>query len=282
LLSNSVLSNSVPLERPPHPLLRPYVDRFWWRVASDSVSGGSLSSSPPSDSAAASDAARILPDGCSDVLVDLAHGGASVVGAMTRATLVPSISSLSIAAVRFRPGAAVDFLGVSADELTDARVRVEDLPAPWLRACCREHAGPGAAVAALERMLLERLAVAPPPDPARRRVAHAVRALLRAPSLPIQELAADLGWTRQHLGRVFRRRVGLGPKELARISRLQRAVYRLQRAPDMDLARVALELGYFDQAHMARDFRELAGVTPAAARAASGSIFPIPSLWLEA
>ena len=106
----------------------------------------------------------------------------------------------------------------------------------------------------------------------------------RAPlgTIRVGELAADLGWTRQHLGRVFRQQVGIGPKELARICRLQRAVHRLQRTPDVELARVALELGYFDQAHMARDFRELAGVTPATVRAAAGSIFPIPSLWLEA
>jgi AraC-like DNA-binding protein len=184
--------------------------------------------------------------------------------------------------VRFRPGAAVHFLGASADELTDERVPIEELPAPWLEPCHREYASAEEAVAALERLLLERLAVAAPPDPSRRGVGHAVRTLLLSPSVSIRELAKDLGWTRQHLRRVFRHHVGIGPKELARISRLQRAVYRLQRAPGIDLARVALDLGYFDQAHMARDFRELVGVTPAAARAAAGSIFPIPSLWLEA
>lgn len=260
------------LERAPHPLLRPYVDRFWWRVASDSSSIGNASD----------DTARILPDGCSDVLVDLTRGSASVVGAMTRATVVASPASLSLAAVRFRPGAAMFLLGVAADELTDARVPVEELPAPWLRTCRREHASPAVAVAAIERLLLERLGAAPPPDPSRRRVAQAVRTLLLSPSTPIQELAGDLGWTRQHLRRVFRQHVGIGPKELARIGRLQRAVHRLQSAPGIDIARVALELGYFDQAHMARDFRELAGVTPATARSATGSIFPIPSLWLEA
>lgn len=259
-------------ERSPHPLLRPFVDRFWWRTPSVVAPHG-----PPSDTTA-----LILPDGCSDVLVDLARGGAYVVGAMTRAAVVPITPSFSLAAVRFRPGAAVLFLGAPADELSDLRVPVEELKAPWLDACRREHASPMAAVAALERGLLERLCSAPPPDPSSRRLARAVSTVLRSPCVPIQELAAELGWTRQHLGRVFRHHVGLRPKELARISRLQRAVYRLQRAPDVELARVAIELGYFDQAHMTRDFRELAGVTPAAARAASGSIFPIPSLWREA
>ena len=100
----------------------------------------------------------------------------------------------------------------------------------------------------------------------------------------IEELSCDLGWSRQHLARRFRAEVGVGPKQLARVARLQRAVDHLQRVPDrahaapLSLAGAAADLGYFDQAHMARDFRELAGLAPRDIRAARGSIFPIRSL----
>jgi AraC-like DNA-binding protein len=57
--------------------------------------------------------------------------------------------------------------------------------------------------------------------------------------------------------------VGITPKLLARIVRFQR-VFSEWRADPKRLSRVAAECGYFDHAHLVRDFRELAGVPPAA------------------
>jgi AraC-like DNA-binding protein len=131
------------------------------------------------------------------------------------------------------------------------------------------------AVAALQRSLLARLPAAALPD---RRVAAAVRELFGAGPPPVERLARDLGFSRQHLARVFRDQVGVGPKVLARIARVQRALRTLQAGPDTSLAQAAAEVGFFDEAHMDRDFRALVGVTPGQAQAARGSIRPIPSL----
>jgi AraC-like DNA-binding protein len=62
---------------------------------------------------------------------------------------------------------------------------------------------------------------------------------------------------------------------------LQRAIADLQRGPSVTLADAAIRLGYFDQAHMANEFRDLAGVTPIVARSSAGSIFTIPSLFAD-
>ncbi len=91
-----------------------------------------------------------------------------------------------------------------------------------------------------------------------------------------------IGWSRQHLTRTMRTQTGVGPKQLARTARLQRAVTLLQRRRRASVAEVAAAVGYFDQAHMAADFRELVGAAPRDAREASGSIFPIPSLFEDA
>jgi AraC-like DNA-binding protein len=251
----------------PHRALRPFVDRFW--VSSDG---------------AGAEPRRILPDGCIDLMVDLARGGYSVaVGTMTRAVLFQPRGAIRIVAVRFRPGGAVPFLRVSADELTDRMVEATEVGVRWLApASLMGFADLAHAARALERVLLNRLHAIPSPDPL---VAHAVSALFRPAPPTIEKLSGAIGWSRQHLGRTFRYHIGVTPKQLARVARVQRAVDELQRgsASDMpglqlSLAEAAVRLGYFDQAHMARDFHDLAGVTPFAVRASRGSIFPIRSL----
>jgi methylphosphotriester-DNA--protein-cysteine methyltransferase len=117
------------------------------------------------------------------------------------------------------------------------------------------------------------------PDPL---VAHAVARLFSPAAPSTSALAAELGYSRQHLRRLFLHHVGLAPKELGRIARLQRAVDHLQRFPAHALARAAVALGYFDQAHLARELRLLAGISATDVRAHPGSIFPIRSLFAGA
>jgi transcriptional regulator GlxA family with amidase domain len=113
-------------------------------------------------------------------------------------------------------------------------------------------------------------------------VDYAVGSLARSSPPSIGELAADIGWSRQQLSRAFHQTVGVSPKHFARTARLHRAIDQLQRCRNRGLAAAALELGYFDQAHMHRDFRELAGLTPGTVAAFPGSIFPIRSLFCAA
>jgi hypothetical protein len=100
----------------PHPALRPFVDRFW-------ITATETTPLPR----------RILPDGCIDVLIDLERSGRVLaVGTMTRAIVFEPRAAVRIAAVRFRPGGAVPFLGVAAAELTDRTLPCDDVGARWL------------------------------------------------------------------------------------------------------------------------------------------------------
>ncbi|MGL5825103.1 MAG: helix-turn-helix domain-containing protein [Nocardioides sp.] len=64
------------------------------------------------------------------------------------------------------------------------------------------------------------------------------------------------------LQRLTARRTGLSPKWLIQRRRLQEAAERLAGSGPGTLARVATDLGYADQAHFARDFRSVTGLTP--------------------
>lgn len=92
-------------------------------------------------------------------------------------------------------------------------------------------------------------------------VARAFRRLVAGGGdVPIAQLAGEVGWSARHLTARFAAEVGLRPKEAARVIRFDRVRRRI--APGVRLADVAAAGGYFDQAHLARDFREFAGVSP--------------------
>jgi AraC-like DNA-binding protein len=82
----------------------------------------------------------------------------------------------------------------------------------------------------------------------------------RTPS--VAAVAREVGWSRRHLTHAFSAEFGLGPKQLDRVIRFEQANARLRRPERPTLAILAAECGYADQAHMARDWRDLAGCSP--------------------
>lgn len=98
------------------------------------------------------------------------------------------------------------------------------------------------------------------PDPT---LAEAWRRLvLSGDSARVDDVARDLGWSRRHLANRFTAEFGVTPKQSVRIARFHRS-HQILRQPIVPLlADVAVRCGYYDQAHMAREWRELAGASP--------------------
>ena len=78
------------------------------------------------------------------------------------------------------------------------------------------------------------------------------------------EVARRFGLTHRRLIELFDHAVGLKPKEYQRVRRLRVVLASVRADPRPSWARVAHEAGYFDQAHMANEFRRLTGLTPSA------------------
>jgi AraC-like DNA-binding protein len=98
-------------------------------------------------------------------------------------------------------------------------------------------------------------------------VGWAWRRLIQAEgNLEVTALADEVGWSRRHLGHRFRQEIGLSPKVAGRVMRFQRSRNLLGRRPERrpSLAAVAATCGFFDQAHLTREWRNLAGCTPTA------------------
>jgi AraC-like DNA-binding protein len=191
---------------------------------------------------------RVLPDGCMDLLWH--EGRLLVAGPDTRAHVTAGAPGTWVG-LRFYPGSAPDFLGVPAHELRDLRVELADLwPVPEVRRLRSRIAGAPDPTTALEEVVAERAA---PVDPVLRALVTRLDA-----GRPVAATADELGLGARQLHRRSLVAFGYGPKTLARILRLRRALA-LARS-GVPYAETAARSGFADQAHLARDVRELAGL----------------------
>ncbi len=237
---------------------------------------------------------RVLPDGCIDVILrfgDSPRGQAAglgsqsfFVGAMTSPSVVWQVGRVDVMGVRFRPGGATAFLGLPANELTDLVVGLDDVWADAAEFLERtvalrvrdENASPGdgaRAVALTAReclcararaveSLLRRRAIAQSRDPLIGAAVDLIEA--GAGQLRMSAIEQRLGVTQRSLERWFLAHVGLTPKVASRIARFRAAAGTLRKDPAAPLAPLAVEHGYHDQAHLTREFRQFAALTPAA------------------
>ena len=168
--------------------------------------------------------------------------------------------------VNLTPLGAYRLFGVPMGELTNQVMDLEELlgrEAPLLVERLYEAGDWDARFRLLDAVLARRVEAGPEPSPS---VAWALSRIEETDGrVPIGALAAELGCSRRHLVSGFREQVGVPPKTLARILRFKRACGLLEQGDG--LAEVAYACGYYDQAHLNRDFREFAGISPTELRA---------------
>ncbi len=148
-------------------------------------------------------------------------------------------------------------LGLPAGALAEASHELADVIGPAgdrLWEALQGTATQAARVAVLDAALLRLLRLDDPLEPALRRAFA-----LLAGGGRVGEVAATLGWSRQHLARRFAAEYGLAPSLALRVARLERAHRRLGTA---SLGEIAAAAGFADQAHMTREFAALAGCSP--------------------
>jgi len=169
-----------------------------------------------------------------------------------------------------RPLGTRMLLGLPAGELADIDIPAETVlggVGAELHDRVRRASGWRERFAVLDEMLLGIMGrlVAAAPDVAPE-VGWAWHRLLRSAGLlRVSALAAETGWSSRHLTSRFRTEIGLTPKAAARVIRFTRTRQLLAAqavAGQLRLAELAVTCGYFDQAHLAREFRALAGCPP--------------------
>jgi AraC-like DNA-binding protein len=172
--------------------------------------------------------------------------------------------------VDFTPLSLHLFCGLAIDELPAPTVGLQELlgaEGRRLAEALEEAPDWESRFDLLDAAIDRRFAAARAPTPS---IEWAWRALAAsAGRVEIGSLSGRIGCSHRHLIAGFREQVGVPPKTADRILRFERAAHLVRAARPASPARIASESGYHDQAHMTREFRVLAGITPAAYRVAA-------------
>jgi AraC-like DNA-binding protein len=200
----------------------------------------------------------VIPDGCVDLI--WSDGELFVAGPDPVAVPARIAPGAQLVAVRFAPGAALQFVGAPLQAIAGQRVPLRDL---WGRRAGRftdalsmASTRPCDRIARLQHVIAQ---YGPPePDLAM----HWLFTQLDVAAAPSPaQLARELGLGERTLRRRCHEAFGYGPKTLARIQRLQRF---LSASGHSALLLRALEAGYGDASHLVRETRLLTGLTPRA------------------
>lgn len=170
--------------------------------------------------------------------------------------------------VNLTPTAARALFGMPLKELAGQVVALDDLLAPTERELVmqvREADDWERRFDLVDRLLVQRWLRSERPDAA---LHSALRAMLQRPErVRIGALAEALDCSHRKLIERFEDRVGLTPKVALRLARFERAISLLRQGGTRTTAELAAAVGYYDEAHLARDFRVFAASTPRETRA---------------
>ncbi|GAB2176130.1 AraC family transcriptional regulator [Dongia sp. agr-C8] len=266
--------SAIHISRPPHPILRPFVELLWASLPEGPVS--ERERMLPAVSAhlvirLGGRPVRLFADEADETGDTVSH--AVIGGVRDAAYLKDSSDPVPTVGAVFRPGAAGAFLGAPTDSFAGGHT---PLDAFWGGAVdsLRDELAAASDLArrldTLETALLQRLPRIRGVDPA------IVQAALLLQRRPVGRVAAALDWSHRHFIARFSEAVGLSPKRYARLARFGRVLLRLERQKETGLAEIAQEAGYADQAHFNRDFRDFAGISPGAYRKAGGTGRHVP------
>ena len=232
-----------------------------------------------SDLQASHNRERLLPDGTSELVIDLSEvprklydrndsrlyrefRGSWLSGSRADFIVIDVVQKTSMIGVHFKPGGAAAFLEIPADELTgrvEETDRILGRPMNDLRTQLLEEHSVDRRFALLERFLRERLTIPDRHDA----ISYAIRRLTDSPEVERTcAVAAELGISQKHFISLFRARVGLTPKKFCRVRRFHKALHEIETNRSLDWAGFAAATGYYDQSHFIRDFHAFSGLNP--------------------
>src|SRR5262245_22766919 len=231
------------LSHRPGPALAPYIEGLWYCDEYQPVQRHE----------------RVLPNGRFQIVIDLSAGPGAVAGLHSRCIIIEPTAIQTLMGVVFRPGGARAFFDEPASDfynkvipfdltwgpaVLQLRDRLRDAPVRQ-----KFDTLEAALLEAVERRRDTRRGL----HPAVRHALHEFRHSHHVRT--VGDVVKEAGLSRRRFGQLFREQVGMTPKLYGRLIRFRQVVREISAGGAVDWADVALAGGYYDQAHLAHEFR---------------------------
>lgn len=224
---------------------------------------------------------KFLPDGSMDLLIDLTESpkklfhneegtayttyNKSWLSGMKTEFILIDASVTSMIGVHFKPGGAWPFFNGPVAELNNSTIETDTF---WhseihaIRDAVLNNPSIEQKFFVLENYFLQKGKGKLEQNIF---ISYAIGQLQQSPQLwTIEQLAAKTGFTQKHLIHLFKKFVGLSPKQFARIARFQKVIAELEQQQSVEWTSLAYDCGYFDQAHFIKEFQAFSGINPSA------------------
>ncbi|MBP2830857.1 helix-turn-helix transcriptional regulator [Aquimarina sp. U1-2] len=94
-------------------------------------------------------------------------------------------------------------------------------------------------------------------------IRYAIDAIENSPTqINLSELSDKLGYSQKQFIQLFKKYVGLTPKQFHRVIRFNEILAAVENQETISWTIVAADCGYFDQAHFIKDFQSFSGINP--------------------
>lgn len=223
---------------------------------------------------------RVLPNGASQLIINLGsnkfchfegadnnegrkYSSVIIAGIHTGNIFLDSYSRLSTMGVILRPGALPALFDIASDEFKNQIVALESIVGSGistLRAKLIKATSPEVKFDLLVKFLLGQLDRSFQSNPA---VIYSIDQLKnRNGSLPVAEIRDEVGYSHRRFSELFKRLVGISPKQYARICRFQHTLGKIRAIKVPDWSTIAIDSGYYDQPHFIHEFKSFSGLSP--------------------
>lgn len=212
---------------------------------------------------------RVLPDGAVRLMFDFADSPSNgpsvrVAGASTSPTILRLSGRLEGLSVALQPGAAAAVLGMPAGEIEGHALPLRaiwGIEVPALASRMAEAGSDAERAALLMAALQRRLATSASQH--QQRAHRAARLVAGAQGrLSLRQAAAAVNIGERRLQQLFFEHVGLSFRAWTRLSRLHACLRLIRQQAAPAWVEVAVDAGFYDQAHLANEFRALCGLSP--------------------